>query len=503
MRLGRQDPAQERSRAGWLWGLLCGQHRPQEPSPDFQHKASPCPVTEDLPASPGQEVEDPCPSTSSSAHSPWDSSSAWDSSSSQADGRFCFVPGDEAQQLTFLHAIYPMCLAAHQRGQDTLEPHCCKVAVVERIVELIEELPDDSPPGAILANCLIAVGNLRYRDSLAQFPSRQCCSGPWLGVTVPPTPRSPPEGTMTPTLEPELETHLLRAALHAVFTLSMEKDPTQVQDLHRVLPDILDAMLGNLLAESPGTNRLHYILEGWFHIIQTIYGCDLREDNTIQGFYQDSYDGRDFLTFDKETMTWVAADIGAQITKTRWDIEIDDNQGWKRYLEEECISWLRSSLEYGKETLQRKVHPTARVSDRSSHDGLTTLSCKVSGFYPPDITVTWLRNGESRQQETYSEGILPSGDGTYQTWVTMEIDPKIKAHYSCHVEHESLLEPLSVSWEPSNNLIPTVAGVITAVVLIGVIIGVVVWKKKRPAEFTEICLLSARKKGDGYAVAQA
>ncbi|XP_074797754.1 uncharacterized protein LOC141980426 [Natator depressus] len=94
--------------------------------------------------------------------------------------------------------------------------------------ELIEELLDDSPPGAILANCLIAVGNL---------------------------------STMTPALEPELETHLLRAALHAVFTLSMEKDPTQVQDLHRVLPDILDAMLGNLLAESPGTNRLHYILE--------------------------------------------------------------------------------------------------------------------------------------------------------------------------------------------------------------------------------------------------
>ncbi|XP_043401627.1 class I histocompatibility antigen, F10 alpha chain-like isoform X7 [Chelonia mydas] len=137
-----------------------------------------------------------------------------------------------------------------------------------------------------------------------------------------------------------------------------------------------------------------------FHIIQTIYGCDLREDNTIQGFYQDSYDGRDFLTFDKETMTWVSADIGAQITKRRWDVEVFDNQRWKRYLQEECIPWLRNSLEYGKETLQRK--------------------------------------------------------------------------------------------EPNNNLIPTVAGVITAVVLIGVIIGVVVWKKKRPG-----------KKGDGYAVAQA
>ncbi|XP_065435854.1 class I histocompatibility antigen, F10 alpha chain-like isoform X4 [Chrysemys picta bellii] len=190
-------------------------------------------------------------------------------------------------------------------------------------------------------------------------------------------------------------------------------------------------------------------------------------------------------------MTWVAADIGAQITKRRWEAEVNDNQQWKRYVEGNCISWLRSALEYGKETLQRKVCPTARVSDRSSHDGLTTLSCKVSGFYPRDITVTWLKNGESRQQETYSEGILPNGDGTYQTWATMEIDPKIKAHFSCHVEHESLLEPLSVSWEPNNSLIPIVAGVITAAVLIGVIIGVFFWKKQCPG-----------RTGDGYAVAQ-
>ncbi|XP_065435337.1 class I histocompatibility antigen, F10 alpha chain-like isoform X1 [Chrysemys picta bellii] len=238
-------------------------------------------------------------------------------------------------------------------------------------------------------------------------------------------------------------------------------------------------------------SQLYNRTEG-FHIIQTIYGCDLREDNSIQGFYQDSYDGQDFLTFDKETMTWVAADIGAQITKRRWEAEVNDNQQWKRYVEGNCISWLRSALEYGKETLQRKVCPTARVSDRSSHDGLTTLSCKVSGFYPRDITVTWLKNGESRQQETYSEGILPNGDGTYQTWATMEIDPKIKAHYSCHVEHESLLEPLSVSWEPNNSLIPIVAGVITAAVLIGVIIGVFFWKKQCPG-----------RTGDGYAVAQA
>ncbi|EMP41804.1 Cytochrome P450 2H2 [Chelonia mydas] len=93
MWLGRQDPAQEGCRAGWLWGLLCGKHRPQEPSPDSQQEATPFPVTEDLPASPGQEVEDLCPSTSSLARSLWDSSSTWDTGSSEADGCRYFVPG--------------------------------------------------------------------------------------------------------------------------------------------------------------------------------------------------------------------------------------------------------------------------------------------------------------------------------------------------------------------------------------------------------------------------
>ncbi|CAM2101771.1 unnamed protein product [Caretta caretta] len=212
---------------------------------------------QDLPAPAGQEVEGPCPSTGSSA---WDSGSTWASGSSQADGGHCFVPGtpldseqeegvdvakdevalkvireqlqcrdkDEGQQLLFLQAIYPACLAAREGGEDTLEPHCCKAAVVKRIVELIEELPDDSSHSAILTHSLAAVGNF--------------C-------------------TMKPALEPALETHLLRAALHSVFTLGTEKDTTDIQALRKLIPEVLDAMLGNLLAESPDTDRLHFILE--------------------------------------------------------------------------------------------------------------------------------------------------------------------------------------------------------------------------------------------------
>ncbi|XP_039350613.1 uncharacterized protein LOC120374661 [Mauremys reevesii] len=257
IRICGQDPAQEGRRAGRLWGLLCGQQRPQESSPHSQQGVSPCPGSEDLSAPSDQEVEDPSTSTISAAR---DSSSAWGSSSSDASGRCCFVPGtptesaaeewlemtteeaalkvigeqlqgrdkDEGQQLRFLRAIYPACLAAQDRGQDTLEPHCCKAAVVERIVELIEELPKDSPPSEILSSCLAAVGNL---------------------------------STMKPALEPELESRLLRAALGSVFTLGTETDATDIQALHKVMPELLDAVLGNLLAESPDAGRLHFILE--------------------------------------------------------------------------------------------------------------------------------------------------------------------------------------------------------------------------------------------------
>ncbi|XP_039350155.1 uncharacterized protein LOC120374477 [Mauremys reevesii] len=80
--------------------------------------------------------------------------------------------------------------------------------------ELIEELPKDSPPSEILSSCLAAVGNL---------------------------------STMKPALEPELESRLLQAALGSVFTLGTETDATDIQALHKVMPELLDAVLGNLL----------------------------------------------------------------------------------------------------------------------------------------------------------------------------------------------------------------------------------------------------------------
>ncbi|XP_039351233.1 uncharacterized protein LOC120374892 [Mauremys reevesii] len=65
--LGRRDPVHERSQATQLWVCFCFKASPQESSPVAQRETSPSLHPGDLPASPGQEMGGPCPSTSSSA----------------------------------------------------------------------------------------------------------------------------------------------------------------------------------------------------------------------------------------------------------------------------------------------------------------------------------------------------------------------------------------------------------------------------------------------------
>uniref|UniRef100_A0A8C7E3M7 MHC class I-like antigen recognition-like domain-containing protein n=1 Tax=Naja naja TaxID=35670 RepID=A0A8C7E3M7_NAJNA len=99
--------------------------------------------------------------------------------------------------------------------------------------------------------------------------------------------------------------------------------------------------------------RNRYNQSEGLHTLQRMFGCELRRDGSKGGFIQDGYNGRTFLTFDKETLTWVAPIPKAQITKRRWDADTVSNQRKKAYLEEICIEWLERYLSYGKETLLR------------------------------------------------------------------------------------------------------------------------------------------------------
>ncbi|NXG40539.1 HA1F protein, partial [Dromaius novaehollandiae] len=113
-----------------------------------------------------------------------------------------------------------------------------------------------------------------------------------------------------------------------------------------------------------------------YHTVQRMSGCDLLEDGSIRGFMQYGYDGKDFIAFDKDTLTFVAADAAAEITKRKLENGEAFLESQKHYLENTCIEGLRRYVEYGRAALERRERPTVRVSAKESH-GFVTLSCRA------------------------------------------------------------------------------------------------------------------------------
>ena len=89
------------------------------------------------------------------------------------------------------------------------------------------------------------------------------------------------------------------------------------------------------------------------HILQWMHGCEgeMQPDGKLQyhhGTDMYSYDGTDFLSFDDDHSTWVAATVASQPTKRKWDDVAVLKEYTKGYLETECMDWLSKFVEFGK-----------------------------------------------------------------------------------------------------------------------------------------------------------
>ncbi|XP_078496417.1 major histocompatibility complex class I-related protein 1-like [Lissotriton helveticus] len=206
------------------------------------------------------------------------------------------------------------------------------------------------------------------------------------------------------------------------------------------------------------------------HIVQLMYGCELRDDGSMGGFRQFAFDGHDFLSFDKDRQTWTAAMDAARITQDRWNSDRIIAQRWKEYLEGTCIEYLKKYLKLGAERLQT-VAPQTMVTRRKNGDR-TFLNGFAYGFYPRDIEVKWVRNGVEMPWEV-SE-ILPNPDGTYQAQKTVEVqegdDEKM---YRYEVYHSSLPDTVTVMYEEKSPPMGVIiGGVIGALVGVGLVAAV-------------------------------
>ncbi|XP_053149251.1 uncharacterized protein LOC128343841 [Hemicordylus capensis] len=215
----------------------------------------------------------------------------------------------------------------------------------------------------------------------------------------------------------------------------MEKNDTQFWDLESKTMKSWEEKFRALFVRLQNVSNQS---EG-LHIWQGTLGCGLREDGKKRGYWRSGYDGRDFISFNTETITWTVADAVAEKMKGKWGSLLTMSSNMKRYLEGPCIERLLTLVACGNGSLLRKDRPVVKVTRKATVGGQETLFCQAYGFYPKGINITWRKDGEFWKQGKFS--VNPNSDGTYQSRTNIQIDPKDRGRYLCSVEHASLPEP--------------------------------------------------------------
>ncbi|XP_057556552.1 BOLA class I histocompatibility antigen, alpha chain BL3-7-like isoform X1 [Hippopotamus amphibius kiboko] len=225
--------------------------------------------------------------------------------------------------------------------------------------------------------------------------------------------------------------------------------------------------------------------EAGSHTIQRMYGCDVGPDGRLlRGYVQDAYDGADYLALNEDLRSWTAADTAAQITKRKWEAAGVAEQD-RNYLEGTCVEWLHRHLENGKDTLLRADPPKTHVTHHPISDREVTLRCWALGFYPEEISLTWQRDGEDQTQDMELVETRPAGDRSFQKWAALVVPSGEEQRYKCRVQHEGLQEPLTLKWEPPQPSVPImgiIVGLVVFVVIVAVVTGAVIWRKRRSGE---------------------
>ncbi|KAL2079894.1 hypothetical protein ACEWY4_023687 [Coilia grayii] len=131
------------------------------------------------------------------------------------------------------------------------------------------------------------------------------------------------------------------------------------------------------------------------------------------GVYEFSYDGMAFLSFDDNSMQWVAPVSASLQTKRKWDGVPILNQYTKGYLEKECVEWLDKFQRYGDIELAESLKsypPKVHIFAKNGREpGKYLLTCMATGFYPKDIKMSILKN-DWREKDGHEADVLPNGD---------------------------------------------------------------------------------------------
>ncbi|KAF7687712.1 hypothetical protein HF521_014940 [Silurus meridionalis] len=222
------------------------------------------------------------------------------------------------------------------------------------------------------------------------------------------------------------------------------------------------------------------------HTLQRMYGCESDDGGITRRYDQYCFDGEDFISLDLENGTWIAVKPQALILKHDWESN-KYTKFWKNFLEHDCIDLLKTFVNYGRETLKRKVRPETFLFQKESPPEVV---CDATGFFPKALNISWKKDGQDVHVDVDLRETLPNQDGSFQKRSILKVSAEeLQKHtYTCVIEHSSLEKDLVLPVSErrilrdggsGGGLMGIIVGVVVAlVVLVAVVAGIVVWKKK-------------------------
>uniref|UniRef100_A0A672ICY6 Class I histocompatibility antigen, F10 alpha chain-like n=1 Tax=Salarias fasciatus TaxID=181472 RepID=A0A672ICY6_SALFA len=235
---------------------------------------------------------------------------------------------------------------------------------------------------------------------------------------------------------------------------------------------------------------------GGVHISQLMYGCEWDDEtDELNGYWQEGFDGEDFIALDLKTETWIAPVQQAVPTKHQWDNNKAFTAQQKHFLTHICPDWLKKYVEFGRSSLMRKDLPSVSLLQKTPSSPLT---CHATGFYPDRAHLFWKKDEEELHEDVVRGEILPNHDGSFQMSADLDLSglqDEDWGRYSCvfhlaggqEVSKRLDKRDIRTNWKTNDGGFPTGAaagGVVAALLLLtGCIMGLIVCLKKRPQGF--------------------
>uniref|UniRef100_A0AAZ1XY41 Ig-like domain-containing protein n=1 Tax=Oreochromis aureus TaxID=47969 RepID=A0AAZ1XY41_OREAU len=183
------------------------------------------------------------------------------------------------------------------------------------------------------------------------------------------------------------------------------------------------------------------------YVTYSLFRClfNSTELKDIQYIYSRYYNKVEFARFDSNLGKYVGYTEFGVKNAERWNNDPDVLS--RRRAQKETFCHHNTGIWY-RNVLLKSVKPSVRLHSVTPAGGHhpAMVVCSIYNFYPKQVKVSWLRNGQEVTSDVTSTDGMSDGNWLYQIHSHLEYTPRSGEKISCMVEHASLKEPLITDW---------------------------------------------------------